>query len=83
MAHKKHHYSMKNFVKDVGKVTKPLHKDATAVISGINKDMNHIVDTTGGIANNMINKTGSTLSSLSMPLMIVGGAVLIYMVTKK
>ena len=83
MAHKKHHYSMKNFVKDVGKVTKPLHKDATAVISGMNKDMNHIVDTTGGIANNLIEKTGSTLSSLSMPLIIVGGIVLIYVITKK
>jgi len=83
MTHHKHNYSMKNFVKDVGKISKPLHKDATAVISGINKDMNHIVDTTGGIANTMIKQTGSTLSSLSTPLMIVGAAVLIYMVTKK
>ena len=83
MAHKKHHYSMKNFVKDVGKVTKPIHKDASHVISGINKDFNHVIDTTGGIVNNMVDRSASTLSSLSMPLMIVGAAVLIYMVTKK
>jgi hypothetical protein len=83
MGHHKHHYSMKNFVKDVGKVTKPLHKDAQSVVAGMNKDFNHIVDTQAGLANNMINKSASTLSSLSMPLMIVGAAVLIYFVTKK
>ena len=49
----------------------------------MNKDLNHIVDTQGGIMNNMIDKSASTLSSLGMPLMIVGAAVLIYFVTKK
>ena len=83
MGHHKHHYSMKSFIKDVGKVTKPLHKDAASVISGMNKDFNHIVDTQAGIANNLINKGSSTLSSLSMPLMIGGAAILIYFVTKK
>ena len=83
MGHKKHNYSMKNFVKDVGKVTKPLHKDATSVISGMNKDFNHVVDVQGGIANNLISKSASTLSSLSTPLIIVGGCIAIYMVTKK
>ena len=83
MAHKKHHYSMKNFVKDVGKISKPIHKDASHVISGINKDFNHIVDTTAGSLNNMVDKTGSTLSSLSMPLMIVGAGLIIFMVMKK
>ena len=83
MGHKKHNYSMKNFVKDVGKVTKPLHKDASNVISAMNKDFNHVVDVQGGIANNLVNKGASTLSSLSMPLLIVGAGVLIYMVTKK
>ncbi len=82
MVHK-HHYSMKIFVKDVGKVTKPLHKDATSVIAGMNKDLNHIVDTQGGIANNLIDKSSSVLSNLSLPLLIVGGAVVIYLVTKK
>ena len=33
MGHHKHHYSMKNFLYDAGKVTKP-----------INKDVNHLVD---------------------------------------
>ena len=83
MVHKKHHYSMKNFVKDVGKVTKPIHKDVTSVISGMNKDFNHIVDTQGGIANNLIDKSSSALSNLSMPLIIVGAAVVIYLVTKQ
>ena len=83
MGHHKHSYSMKNFVKDVRKVTKPIHKDVQSVVSGMNKDLNHIVDTQGGIMNNMIDKSASTLSSLGMPLMIVGAAVLIYFVTKK
>ena len=83
MGHHKHHYSMKNFIKDAGNVTKPLHKDAASVISGMNKDFNHIVDTQGGIANNLINKSASTLSSLTMPLMIIGAGILIYFVTKK
>ena len=82
MGHK-HHYSMKNFVKDVGKVTKPIHKDASNVMTAMNKDFNHVVDTQAGMVNNMVNKGSSTLSSLSMPLIIIGGAVLIYMVTKK
>jgi hypothetical protein len=42
MGHKKHNYSMKNFVKDVGKVTKPIHKDASNVLSAMNKDFNHL-----------------------------------------
>ena len=83
MGHKKHNYSMKNFVKDVGKVTKPIHKDASNVISAMNKDFNHVVDVQAGALNNMVDKGSSTLSSLSMPLVIIGGAVLIYMVTKK
>jgi hypothetical protein len=68
MGHHKHHYSMKNFLHDAGKVTIPL-----------NKDVNHLVDTQANIANNLI----STLSSLSLPLIIVGGCVAIYYVTKK
>jgi len=83
MGHHRHHYSLNNFIHDAGKVTKPLHKDIASLVSGANKDLNHIVDTQSNIANNLISKSASTLSSLSMPLMLVGGAVLIYMVTKK
>ena len=72
MGHHKHHYSMKNFLHDAGKVTIP-----------INKSINHLVDTEANVANNLIKTSGSTLSSLSLPLMIIGGAVLVYMVTKK
>ena len=77
------HYSMKKFVHDAGKVTKPIHKDIASVVQGINKDANHLIDTQAGIANNMINKSASTLSSLSMPLVIVGGAIVVYLITKK
>ena len=72
MGHHKHHYSMKKFLHDAGKVTIPL-----------NKDVNHFFDTQAGIANNLIKTSGSTLSSLSLPLIIVGGCVAIYFVTKK
>ena len=82
MTHK-HHYSMKSFIHDAGKVTKPIHNDIKSLVKGANADLNHLVDTQSGIANNLIKTSGSTLSSLSLPLMLVGGAVLIYMVTKK
>ena len=72
MGHHKHRYTMKNFLHDAGKVTRPL-----------NKDVNHLVDTQANIANNLIKTSGSTLSSLSLPLIIVGGCVAIYYVTKK
>ena len=52
MGHHKHHYSIKNFLHDAGKVTIP-----------INKSINHLVDTQANIANNLIKTSGSTLSS--------------------
>ena len=72
MGHHKHHYSMKNFLHDAGKVTIP-----------INKDVNHLVDTQANIANNLIKTSGSAVSSLALALIIVGGCVAIYFVTKK
>ena len=68
---------------DAGKVTKPIHKDIASIVQGVNKDVNHIVDVQGGISNNLINKSASTLSSLSMPLIVVGGAVLVFVLMKK
>ena len=82
MTHK-HHYSMKNFIHDVGHVTKPLHKDVFRLVNGVGKTFNHVVDVQGNVANNLIKTSGSTLSSLSLPLLVIGGGVLIYMVTKK
>ena len=78
-----HHYSFGSFIHDVGKVTKPIGHDIKSLVSGANKDFNHIVDTQSNIANNIVNKGASTLSSLSMPLVIVGGCIAIYLVTKK
>ena len=77
------HYSMKKIVHDADKVTKPIHKDIASIVQGANKDLNKVIDTQAGIANNMINKSASTLSSLSMPLIVVGGAIAIYLITKK
>ena len=82
MTHK-HHYSMKSFIHDAGKITKPIHNDVKSLVSGANKDLNHLVDTQSGIANNLIKTSGSTLSSLGLPLIIVGGAIAVYMITKK
>ena len=83
MGHHKHHYSMKSFIHDAGAVTKPLHNDIKGLVKGANADLNKVVDKQSGKANNLINTTGSTLSSLSLPLMIGGAAILIYFVTKK
>jgi hypothetical protein len=82
MTHK-HHYSMKNFIHDVGHVTKPLHKDIVGLVSGAGKTFNHVVDTQASVANNLIHTSGSTLSSLSLPLLVFGGGVLLFMLTKK
>ncbi len=78
MTHK-HHYSMKSFIHDA----KPIHNDIKSLVKGANADLNKVIDTQSGIANILIKTSGSTLSSLSLPLMLVGGTVLIYMVTKK
>ena len=83
MGHHKHSYSMKNFIHDAGAVTKPLHKDVQSLVKGANHDLNKVVDVNAGIANNLIKTSGSTLSSLGLPFMIVGGCVAIYFVTKK
>ena len=76
MTHKTH-YSMKNFIHDAGSVTKPLHQDIVGSVNGANKNLNHVVDTQASIANNLIKTGGSTLSSLSLPLLIGGGCVLL------
>ena len=77
------HYSMKKFVHDAGKITKPIHKDIASVVKGANQDLNKVIDKQASIANHMIDKSASTLSSLSMPLIVVGGAIAIYLITKK
>ena len=82
MGHR-HHYSMKNFIHDVGGVTKPIHKDIVGLVSGAGKTFNHVVDIQAGIANNLIHTGGSTLSSLALPLAIGGVAILAFMMMKK
>ena len=76
-------HEISNLVSQVGPVVKPLGRDIKSLVSGADKDFNHIINTQSNIANKLINKSSSTLSSLSMPLVIVGGVVLVYFVTKK
>ena len=73
---KHHHYSFGSFIHDVGKVTKPIGHDIKCLVSGADKDFNHIINTQSNIANNIVNKGASTL-------VIVGGVVLVYFITKK
>jgi hypothetical protein len=94
--HHHHHYSFGSFIHDVGKVTKPIGHEISNLVSQVGpvvkplgRDIKSlvsgadIINTQSNIANNLINKSSSTLSSLSMPLVIVGGVVLVYFVTKK
>ena len=76
-------HEISSIVSHVAPVVKPLGADIKNLITGANKDFNHIIDTQSSIANNMINKGSSAFSSLSLPLMIVGGCVAIYLITKK
>ena len=64
------HYSMRNFIHDVGHITKPIHKDVVGLVNGAGKTFNHVVDSQASIANNLIHTGGSILSSLSLPLAI-------------
>jgi len=73
---------MKNFIHDMGHVTKPLHKDVVGLVNGVGKTFNHVVDSQAGIANNLIHTSGSALSSLSLPLAIGGVAILAFMLMK-
>ncbi len=82
MTHK-HNYSMKSFIHDAGKVTKPIHNDIKSLVKSANADLNHLVDTQSGKANNLIKTSGLTSSSLGLPLIIAGGCVAIYFITKK
>ncbi len=54
----KHHYSMKSFIHDAGKITKPIHNDVKSLVKGANADLNHLVDTQSGIAINLIKTSG-------------------------
>jgi hypothetical protein len=76
-------HEISHLVTQVAPVVKPLGRDIKSLISGADKDFNHIINSQSNIANNLINKSSSAFSSLSMPLIIVGGCVAIYLVTKK
>ena len=70
--HHKKKYSLGSFLKDAGKITRP-----------INKDFIHVIDSSTGVANNLINKSAGTLSSMAIPLAIGGLVVVYFVMTKK
>jgi hypothetical protein len=80
MGHHKHHYSLNNFIKDAGKVTKPVTHFFTPIAKTVNKDFIHVVDTNAGMVNNAVNKT---TSNLSLPLVIGGVAIVAFIVMQK
>ena len=70
--HKKKKNAFGNFMKEVGKDLKPIGKEVSKVVNEVASTPNHLID---GVA-----KVGS---SLSLPLLLVGGAAAIYFITKK
>jgi hypothetical protein len=67
-------------------------------INGITKPIGHIIETSvketgsvirngenqiASVGNNLINKSGSLLSSMELPIIIVGGLIAYYVITKK
>jgi hypothetical protein len=78
MSHHKRHQKIKlgSIVKsishDVAPVVKPVSHMVNKQFEGIQNISNHALDTVGNVSN-----------SLALPLMIVGGAVAVYLITKK
>jgi hypothetical protein len=81
-----------------GRVINTIHEDAKDVLSAANKTVMHVIDKTTETANHVISgaqnviqtgqKTiGDTIShtadSLSFPLVLLGGALGLFMLTKK
>ena len=77
------HYSFNSFIKDAGKITKPIHKDIVSVANGADRDFNKVIDTQASVIDNAVDKGSSAISSLAMPMMIAGACVALYLITKK
>jgi hypothetical protein len=84
MGHHHHHkYSFGNFIHDISPATKGIghlfDKGITAVdhigVAGVHE--------VGSVSKSLINKTGGLLDKISLPIIVVGGAVLFFVLTKK
>ncbi len=79
----RHKYSFGNFIHDIGPASKEIghifEKSITAAdhigVAGVNQF--------GNVSKAFINKSGSFLDKISMPLIIVGGVVVFFVLTKK
>lgn len=82
----------------VGGIVNTLHDDAKGVVNYVGSEIDHVINTydhvletgigtAGSVANNLIHTAGDTASnigeSLSFPLVVVGGALALFMLTKK
>ena len=71
MKHRKS-VSFSHVIKDIGHTLKPVGKEVEHVVNKAVDLPSHIVDKAAGVANNM-----------SLPLLVIGGAVVIYLINKK
>ena len=75
-------------IKDtVGGIIGTVHDDVKGLVGGVKDTASSIINTVGGLGNNLIDKAGDTVSnlgqSLSMPLLVVGAGVLLFVLMNK
>ena len=70
MRHKK--VSFASVMKDIGHTVKPVTKEASHVVNKVVSMPEHLIDKGAGVLNNM-----------SLPLLVIGGALAVYMINKK
>ncbi len=83
MGHHHHKYSFGNFLKDIGPASKGIGHLFDKGITAVDHIGTASVHEIGGISKSLINKTSGILDKISMPLIIVGGVVVFFVLTKK
>ena len=69
----KHHKTkFSHIIRDIGRDLKPIGKELKHIVNKVVDLPTHVVDKAAGVANNM-----------GLPLLIVGGAVAIYLISKQ
>ncbi len=81
--HHRHKYSFGQFIHDIGPATRTI---GHIIEDGI-KQGGHIIVTgekqLGSVSNNLVKSSTGILNKISMPLIIVGGVVAFFVLTKK
>ncbi len=84
MGHHHHHkYSFGNFLHDIGPASKSighLFDKGLTVADHIGVASVHEI---GGVSKSLINKTSGLLDKISLPIILVGGVVVFFVLTKK